>query len=125
MVKWSAVIIGFILAIGVKSFMPNSEIIGLLVVGFIVGIMVKNGFWDGMSNAAIAGALGTIISGIIFIIMTTTGSTLLGGIFGGMVGFTLSGTVSIITILLNLIYYMIIMGISGGIGSMLLKKHTN
>ena len=124
MVKWSAVIVGFILAICVKSFMPNSEFIGLLAVGFIVGLMVREGFWSGMSNAAIAGALGTIVGGIIFIIMVTTGSTALGGIFGGMVGFTLSGTVSIINILVTLIYYMVVMGISGGIGGMLLKKQT-
>ena len=36
MTKWSAVIIGFILTVMIKSFIPHYTFIGLLVVGFIV-----------------------------------------------------------------------------------------
>jgi hypothetical protein len=118
MVKWSAVIVGFILAIMVKSYFPHYEFIGLILVGFLVGVIAKRGFWGGMGNAAVAGALGTIVSAIIFILIITTGSTLLLGLFGGLAGFTISGLSSAVVILGYLIYYMIVMGIAGGIGGL-------
>ena len=99
MVKWSAVIVGFILAIIVKSYFPHYEFIGLILVGFLVGIMVKRGFWKSMVNAAVAGALGTIVSAIIFILLITTGSSLLFGLFGGLAGFTISGVSSLVVVL--------------------------
>ena len=119
MVKWSAAIVGFILAIIVKSYFPHYEFIGLILVGFLVGIMVKRGFWKGMVNAAVAGALGTIVSAIIFILLITTGSSLPFGLFGGLAGFTISGVSSLVVVLGYMIYYMIVMGIAGGFGGLI------
>ena len=122
MVKWSAVIVGFILAIIVKSYFPHYEFIGLILVGFLVGIMAKRGFWKGMVNAAVAGALGTIVSAIIFILLITTGSSLLFGLFGGLAGFTISGVSSLVVVLGYMIYYMIVMGIAGGFGGLIASR---
>ena len=57
MTKWNAVIIGFILAVIVKSFFAQHEFIGLLIVGFITGYIAHDGALGGMWNAAVAGAL--------------------------------------------------------------------
>ena len=40
MTKWSAVFVGFILAVFVKSFFAQYEFVGLLIVGFITGVLV-------------------------------------------------------------------------------------
>ncbi|MBR0271052.1 MAG: DUF5518 domain-containing protein [Methanobrevibacter sp.] len=115
MTKWSAVIIGFILTVMVRAFIPHYEFIGLLVVGFIVGYIAHSGTLGGLWNAAVAGALGTIITAIIFIFMATFGGSLT-GIFGGLVGFTVSGVASLIEVVKQLIYYAIVMGITGAAG---------
>ena len=121
MTKWKAVIIGFILALFVKSFFAPYEFIGLLIVGFITGYIAHDGALSGLWNAALAGALGTIIAAIMFILSATFGGSLF-GIFGGLTGFTLSGTSSIFVIIGDLIYYAIVMGITGAIGGALSSK---
>ena len=90
MTKWKAVIIGFILAVGVESFFSHYEFIGLLIVGFIVGYIAHSGIFGGLWNAAVAGALGTIVCAVLFIIIATFGGSLF-GIYGGLTGFTISG----------------------------------
>lgn len=115
MTKWSAVITGFILAVIVKSFFAQYEFIGLLIVGFIVGYIAHEGTLGGMWNAAVAGAFGTIVCAILFVFIATFGGTLF-GIFGGLTGFTISGITSITTIIGYLIYYAIVMGITGAFG---------
>ena len=115
MAKWSAVIIGFLLAVIVKVFFAPFEFIGLLIVGFITGYLAHSGALGGMWNAALAGALGTIISAILFIIVATFGGTAL-GLFGGLAGFTISGIESLFEIIGSLIYYAIVMGITGAVG---------
>lgn len=121
MTKWSAVLLGFILAVIVKSFFAEYEFIGLLIVGFIVGYIAHDGTIGGMWNAAVAGALGTIISAILFVLAITLGGSLF-GIFGGLVGFTISGISSMIVIIGYLIYYAIVMGITGALGGLLASK---
>ena len=121
MTKWNAVIIGFILAIIVKSFFAQYEFVGLLIVGFITGYIAKEGMLGGMWNAAVAGALGTIVSAVLFIIIATLGGSLF-GIFGGLTGFTISGVGSLIVIIEQLIYYAIVMGITGAIGGAIASK---
>ncbi|MBO6123824.1 MAG: DUF5518 domain-containing protein [Methanobrevibacter sp.] len=121
MTKWSAVIIGFILAVIVKSFFAPYEFIGLLIVGFITGYIAHDGAIGGLWNAAVAGALGTIIAAILFIIASTLGGSI-AGIFGGLAGFTISGVASIFAIIGNLIYYAIVMGITGALGGALASK---
>lgn len=121
MTKWSAVFVGFILAVIVKSFFAPYEFIGLLIVGFITGYIAHSGALGGMWNAAVAGALGTIISAILFILLATFGGGLV-GIFGGLTGFTLSGTAGIIAIIESLIYYAIVMGITGALGGAIASK---
>ena len=121
MTKWSAVIIGFILAVIVKSFFAPYEFIGLLIVGFITGYIAHDGAIGGLWNAAVAGALGTIIAAILFIIASTLGGSI-AGIFGGLAGFTISGVASIFAIIGNLIYYEIVMGITGALGGALASK---
>ena len=121
MTKWNAVIIGFILAVIVKSFFSHYEFIGLLIVGFIVGYIAHSGIFGGLWNAAVAGALGTIICAILFVIVATFGGSLF-GIFGGLTGFTISGISSITAIVMELIYYAIVMGITGAIGGAIASK---
>ena len=118
MTKWKAVIIGFILAIIVKSFFAQYEFIGLLIVGFITGYIAHDGALSGLWNAAVAGALGTIVSAVLFVLVATFGGSLF-GIFGG---FTLSGITSITIVITYLIYYAIVMGITGAFGGIIASK---
>ncbi len=121
MTKWKAVIIGFILAVIVKSFFAHYEFIGLLLVGFATGYIAHDGVLSGMWNAAVAGALGTIVCAILFIITVTFGGSLF-GIFGGLTGFTISGFSSLVVVIYDLIYYAIVMGITGAIGGAIASK---
>lgn len=122
MTKWSAVIIGFILAVIVKTFFANYEFLGLLMVGFIVGALAREGIFGGIWNAAVAGAFGTIVCAIIFVIMATFGGALI-GLFGGLIGFTVSGISTIFIVIGNLIYYAIVMGIAGGVGGAITSRN--
>jgi hypothetical protein len=124
MTKWSAVITGFILAVIVQSFFARYEFIGLLIVGFITGYIAHSGILGGLWNAAVAGAFGTIVCAILFIIIATVGGSLI-GIFGGLTGFTLSGISSIVAIISKLIHYAIVMGITGAIGGAIASKNEN
>ena len=121
MTKWSAVIVGFILAVIVKTFFANYEFLGLLMVGFIVGALAREGIFGGIWNAAVAGAFGTIVCAIIFVIMATFGGALV-GLFGGLIGFTVSGISTIFIVIGNLIYYAIVMGIAGGVGGAITSR---
>ena len=121
MTKWKAVIIGFILAVIVKSFFAHYEFVGLLAVGFITGYIAHDGVFGGLWNAAVAGALGTIVCAILFIIIATFGGALF-GIFGGLTGFTISGLSSLIAVVYNLIYYAIVMGITGAFGGAIASR---
>ena len=122
MTKWSAVIVGFILAVIVKNFFANYEFLGLLMVGFLVGALAKEGIFGGIWNAAVAGAFGTIVCAIIFVIMATFGGALI-GLFGGLIGFTVSGISTIFIVIGNLIYYAIVMGIAGGVGGAITSRN--
>ena len=121
MTKWTVVIIGFILTLAVKAFFAPYEFIGLLIVGFIVGYLAHDGAIGGLWNAAVAGAFGTIIAAIIFVLMVTLGGSI-SGIFGGLTGFTVSGVTSIFIVIEDLIYYAIVMGITGAAGGLLSSK---
>jgi hypothetical protein len=110
MVKLGPVLIGFILAVLVKTFMGPWELIGLLVVGFLVGYMAKEGVGGGLVNAAVAGALGSIIGAI---------ALMLFGILLGPAGIVIFGITGIAAIVVYFIYYAIIMGIAGAIGGAL------
>ncbi len=123
MTKWSAVITGFILTICVQAFFGRYEFIGLLIVGFIVGYMAHSGVFGGMWNAAVAGAFGTILCAVVFIITATVGGSM-AGIAGGLTGFTVSGAVSLIDVAMELIYYAIVMGITGALGGLLSSKRN-
>jgi hypothetical protein len=122
MAKMSAVFIGFILAIIVKAFFAPYEFIGLLIVGFITGYIAHSGALGGLWNAALAGALGTVIAAILFILTATFGGSLV-GIFGGLTGFTLAGGASIVAIIESLIYYAIVMGITGALGGAVASRN--
>lgn len=121
MTKWKAVIFGFILAVIVKSFFAQHEFIGLLIVGFITGYIAHDGALGGLWNAAVAGALGTIVCAILFVLVATFGGSLF-GIFGGLTGFTISGITSITVVIGYLIYYAIVMGITGAVGGAVASK---
>ena len=122
MTNWKAVIIGFILIVIVESFFANYEFVGLLVVGFITGYIAHDGAIGGLWNAAVAGAFGTIVCAVIFILIVTFGGGSLLGIFGGLAGFTVAGVASIIEIVKEIIYYAIVMGITGAIGGAIASK---
>ena len=121
MTKWSAVFIGFILAIIVKAFFAPYEFVGLLIVGFITGYIAHSGAVGGLWNAAVAGAFGTIVSAVLFIILVTVGSSAT-GILGGLTGFTVSGIISLIEVAKEIIYYAIVMGITGAVGGAISSK---
>lgn len=121
MTNKKAVIIGFILAMIVKIYLARYEFIGLLFVGLITGYIAKSGVLGGLWNAALAGALGTIIGAMLFIVIATVGGSAL-GLFGGLTGFTVSGISSLSVIIDDLIYYAIVMGITGAIGGLIASK---
>ena len=121
MTKWQPVIIGFLLTVIVKAYFAHYEFIGLLIIGFIVGYMAHSGMLGGLWNAAVAGALGTIVSAILFILVATFGGSYL-GLFGGLTGFTISGISSLFAVLGDLIYYSIVMGITGAFGGAIASK---
>ena len=122
MAKMSAVITGFLLTLAVYLLFGNYEFWGLLIVGFIVGYIAHEGILGGMWNAALAGAFGTIVASILFIILVTIGGTALMGPLGGLTGFTVSGISSLFIIIYNIIKYMIGMGITGAAGGALSKQ---
>ena len=121
MTKWNAVFTGFILAMIVKLFFAHYQFVGLLIVGFITGYVAKKGAIGGLWNAAVAGAFGTIIGAILFIILLTFGGSFIGPL-GGLAGFTISGISSIFSIISDLIYYAIVMGITGAVGGAISSK---
>lgn len=121
MTKWQPVIIGFLLAVIVKAYFAHYEFVGLLIVGFIVGYIAHSGAIGGLWHAAVAGALGTIVSAILFILAATFGGSFL-GLFGGLTGFTISGISSLFAVLGDLIYYAIVMGITGAFGGAIASK---
>lgn len=125
MAKWGVVFIGFILSVIVKTFFGLYEFPGLLIVGFLVGIMAHDGVLGGLWNAALAGAFGNIVCAIIFIIIATIGGGALMGIFGGLVGFTVSGVASLADVVGNIIYYIIVMGIAGAVGGAISSKRRS
>ncbi|MBZ9571714.1 DUF5518 domain-containing protein [Methanobrevibacter sp. TMH8] len=118
MVKWGPVIIGFILTIILAALNLSwaYETIGLLIIGFIVGYLAKEGAWGGLVNAAIAGSLGTIIAAILLAIV---------GLFGGVAGLAIFGFAGLLAVIVSLIYYAIIMGITGAIGGSLAGDRMN
>ena len=122
MAKKGIVLFGFILTLLVYLLFGRYEFYGLLIVGFIVGYMAHQGIFGGMWNAALAGALGTIVSAILFIILVTVGGGALMGPLGGLTGFTVSGAYSIFAVIYEIIKYMIVMGITGAVGGYLGKR---
>ena len=92
-----------------------------MIIGFITGYIAHSGALGGLWNAALAGALGTILSAILFVLVATFGGSLAGP-FGGLTGFTISGITGLITVIESLIYYAIVMGITGAIGGALAPK---
>lgn len=119
MAKWSTVIFGFILTLIVYLIFGRYEFYGLLIVGFIVGYMAHQGVLGGMWNAALAGAFGTIVAAILFIILVTIGGGALMGPLGGLTGFTVSGISTLFSVIDAIIKYMIVMGITGAVGGYL------
>lgn len=122
MTKRKAVLIGFILVVMIKSFFAHYEFIGLLLAGFITGYIADDGILGGFRNAAVAGAYGIIFCIILFILIVTVGGSLI-DIFGGLTGFTISGIDSILAIIGDLIYYVIVMGITGAVGGAIASKN--
>ena len=122
MAKMSSVLLGFILTLIVYLFFGRYEFWGLLIVGFIVGYVAHEGILGGMWNAALAGAFGTIVSAILFILLVTIGGTALMGPLGGLTGFTISGISSLFAVIFEIIKYMIVMGITGVAGGALSKE---
>lgn len=123
MTKWKAVFSGFILTVLVRCFLPHYEFIGLLIIGFLVGYMAHDGILSGFWNATVSGALGTIICSILFILVVTFGGRYM-RLFGGLNGFTVSGTISLLAIIDQLITYGITMGITGAVGGALSSKKS-
>ena len=123
MAKMNAVTLGFLLTLVVYLFFGNYEFFGLMIVGFIVGYIAKDGILGGLWNAALAGALGTIIMSVLFILLITIGGTAFMGVLGGLMGFTFTGIGSLVYVLYKIIYYAIVMGITGALGGAIAGKN--
>ncbi|MGL4670321.1 MAG: DUF5518 domain-containing protein [Methanobacteriaceae archaeon] len=113
--KWGAVIIGFILLTIGSMFLGSYSFIFGLFVGFIVGYMAQSGALGGLKNAAVAGAFGAIVSGILIMIF---------GIFFGIGGFVAATGIAIIYILISLIASVFTMGIAGLLGGALAPDNS-
>ena len=83
--------------------------------------MAHDGILSGLWNAAVSGAFGTIVCAILFILVVTIGGSFR-GLFGGLSGFTVSGAISLLVIIEQLIFYGITMGITGAVGGALSSK---
>lgn len=123
MAKMSAVTLGFLLTLIIYLFFGSYEFFGLMIVGFIVGYVAKDGILGGLWNAALAGAFGTIIMAVLFIFLVTVGGTSLMGILGGLAGFTFTGIGSLVYVAYKIIYYAIVMGITGALGGAIAEKN--
>ncbi|MBE2899612.1 hypothetical protein DNK57_02045 [Methanothermobacter thermautotrophicus] len=112
MVKWGAVILGFVLSIVfpyiLSPFVGQASILGLFLAGFVVGLMVKEGATGGFWNATVAGAFGGIVIAILL--------TIFGTAIAGPVGFLIGAFAGGILVLALLIVSMLFMGIGGAIG---------
>ena len=84
--------------------------------------MAHQGVFGGMWNAALAGAFGTIVAAILFIILVTIGGGALMGPLGGLTGFTVSGISTLFSVIDAIIKYMIVMGITGAVGGYIRGK---
>jgi hypothetical protein len=117
--KWSIVILGFVLAVIVKIIASSSffELFGLFIVGVIVGYLVKEGPKEGLINVTVAGGLGGIVSGIL-VIMLGLAISILGLSIAGLA----VGAIGFFAIVAYLIYYAIVMGIGGAIGGIIAKN---
>lgn len=105
--NWGAIILGFILLTIGSVFFGTYNFVWGLIVGFVVGYMVKSGTLTGLTHAAVAGAFGAIVSGILLSIL---------GIFLGVPGFVTAFGVSLIYVIVSLIGSVFTMGIAGLLG---------
>ena len=80
---------------------------------------------DTNTSPASSSSSSAILPGSILFIITATVGGSLAGIFGGLTGFTLSGFSSIIAIVSDLIYYAIVMGITGAVGGAIASKRDD
>ncbi|MBQ2831709.1 DUF5518 domain-containing protein [Methanobrevibacter sp.] len=121
MTKRKAVFIGFILVVIIESFFAHYDFIGLLIAGFITGYIAHDGILNGFWNGAVAGAMGAIVCAILFLLLVIFGGSLI-DIFGGLTGFTVTGIESIFVIIGQLIYFAIVMGITGAVGGAIASR---
>lgn len=123
MIKWVPIAIGVILFILVKIFLAPYELVGMLGVGFLVGYMANEGVGGGLVNSVITGIVGSIVE--------TFTSSFLNSSYGmenilisntlGVTEMTIMG--GIISLVTYLVYYVLIMGITGAIGGALNSGH--
>jgi len=115
MVKWGAVITGFILAVVfpiiLSPFIDQASLLGLFLAGFVVGLMVKEGTVGGFWNATVAGAFGGIVLAVLF--------TVLGAVIGGFGGLFIGALAGTLLVVVLILVSMIFMGIGGAIGGFL------
>lgn len=117
MVKWGPVIVGFVLAVILANLFavyvnPYWGVnLALFIAGLIVGLWVHEGVIGGLWNATVAGAFGSIVLAILFIIGGT--------IFGGLAGFAAGLTTGIIMVITSLILNLVFMGVGGAIGGLI------
>jgi uncharacterized membrane protein YeaQ/YmgE (transglycosylase-associated protein family) len=115
--KLGPVIIGIILVIGLE-FIMSSNIIGLIVIGFLVGYMASDGEVIGLINSVIVGTVGSIAITLIHAFMNSY-AHFQSFIIYELTSLTLMAALTLL--LYQLAHYCIIMGIAGAIGGALNK----
>jgi len=112
------VVIGIVMIMVVKIFMPHNLIIGLIGIGFLVGYMVGDGPIMGLIASVLVGTVECVIG--TFISVFTDYAGFQSFVIFDPFNFTL--TADLTGFLFYLIYLCIVMGLSGAIGGFLNKK---
>jgi len=117
--KLEPIISGIVLAMLIKMLTTPFDIIGLVAVGFVVGYMVNSGPISGLVNSVI---VGTTVGAIQTILSTFINSN---ASFQSFISYGFAGLAptNFSALIYYLIYFCIIMGISGAIGGTLNKNN--
>ena len=115
MIKWKAILIGFIVAVILSIFFGAAGAIGLSLSMFIAGIAVGYIVDVNIKNGAVHGAITGIITGIIMAILSIAAAISYGA--GGMLGLNAA-----VELIVSIIIWTILGLIGGTIGTIVTER---